>query len=164
VFLDLVVAAVGDPALAGLVRDRLGPVVLGDAPPSASYDPALAATLTGDAAAVYRLATAPDLATARAAVASLAEARLAELRAVSPSTVASAVRAPVFAMHDESDPLIPYAHLARLEAALPAGTVRRSTSFRLFEHVEPRAGLGAEALPDLWDLFWHVQTVLVEAL
>jgi ABC-2 type transport system ATP-binding protein len=164
VFLELVVSSVGDAGVAAAIRDRLGPIVAADAPPSGSWDPAFAAGLSGDAAAIYRLATAPDLATARDAVASLSEARRAELRAVSPSTVADRIRAPIFAMHDESDPLIPHAHLARLEAALPAGIVRRATSFRLFDHVEPRSGLGTDAWPELWKLFWHLQTVLAEAL
>lgn len=55
----------------------------------------------------------------------------------SPSTVVARISAPVIALHSVDDPLVPYAELLRLRAALPSA---RTLTVRSFEHVDLRGG------------------------
>ncbi len=87
-----------------------------------------------------------------------------ELAVATPLPHAAAVRAPVFLMHDESDNAIPFSHLAPLAASIAPDRLRRTTAFRLFDHVQPGQGLGIDESPEIWKLFWHLQDLLNEAL
>lgn len=163
-FLRVVLGLVDDPDAHEQVRLRVEPLILGDGPTAASFDPAFAATLTGDTLAAYQLATALDRATAQAALASLSAAQHAKLEGLSANRIASGLRAPVFLMHDESDTAIPFSQLAPLAAAIPPGVRRRVTPFRFFDHVQPGAGLGLDAIPEILKLNGHLGEVLSLAL
>jgi hypothetical protein len=164
VFLATVLDAVAEGPVREAVRTTITPIVEGDGPTMASFDPAIHAGLSDDAAAVYRLATASDRATGEAALHELSEIRRAELAAVSPVTWAGGIRAPVHLMHDVADPLIPYSHLAGLIEAVPATSLAQVTSFRLFDHIQPQTGLGPGDLPELLKLYLHLRAVLDQAL
>ncbi|HET7676903.1 MAG TPA: hypothetical protein VFK38_03550 [Candidatus Limnocylindrales bacterium] len=174
IFRELLVAVVAeaaardprlqDPRLLAELRARLEPIVAGDGPTPDDFDPALAERLQGDALAVYRLVTAPDRATADAALAMLSEPAQALLRDLSPVRAAGRIRAPVWLMHDQGDDAIPISQLGPLREAIPPDRLRAATVFDLFDHVQPRGGVGAEALPELLRLWGHVREVLEEAL
>ncbi len=164
VFLGLLLDAVAAGPERDAIEAAAGPLILGDGPTLESYDPAIAALLSGDAAAAYRLATATDRVTAEAAVAALSPERQALLAAISPAGRLDGLRAPVFLMHDEGDTAIPFAHLEPLADAIPDAVLRRVTAFRLFDHVEVGEGIGLEAVPELVKLLGHVSEVLGVAL
>ncbi len=164
VFLGLLLDAVAAGPERDAIEAAAGPLILGDGPTLESYDPAIAALLSGDAAAAYRLATATDRVTAEAAVAALSPERQALLAAISPAGRLDGLRAPVFLMHDEGDTAIPFAHLEPLADAIPDAALRRVTAFRLFDHVEVGEGIGLEAVPELVKLLGHVSEVLGVAL
>lgn len=164
VFVEIVLEAVPAGPVRDDVRRAISPIVDGDGPSAETFDPVLGATLSGDAAAIYRLVTTPDRAAGERAIAALSAGRRAELEAVSPVSAAAGLRAPVYLMHDGADPLIPFSHLGRLVDAVPADSLARTTAFRLFEHIEPEHGLGLGELPELWKLYWHVEAVLEQAL
>ena len=163
-YLELVLGFLEDQGMAELLRERLSPWFTGaELPGRPTFDPAIAAALEGDARVVYELSTAPDRATAEAALARLSASR-ATLQALSPVRVAARLRAPIYLMHDEADAAIPYSHLERLAAAVPAEALQRVTLFALFDHVQPRSGLDPAALPEIWKLAWHLQAVMDRAL
>ncbi|MBM4408282.1 MAG: hypothetical protein FJ038_06735 [Chloroflexi bacterium] len=163
-FLRVILGLVDEPDVHEQVRLRVEPLILGDGATPSSFEPAFAANLAGDALAAYRLATAPDRETALAALATLSRAERANLEGLSANRVASGLRAPVFLMHDESDTAIPFSQLAPLAAAIPPASLRRVTPFRFFDHVQPGAGIGLDALPELWKLDAHLSDVLFVAL
>jgi pimeloyl-ACP methyl ester carboxylesterase len=73
------------------------------------------------------------------------------LRAISPSTVADRITAPVVVLHDVDDPAVPYGEALRLARALPDARVH---TVELFDHVDlggdrPRLGL-ARDLTRVW--------------
>jgi pimeloyl-ACP methyl ester carboxylesterase len=142
----------------------VGPAVLRDGPAPGSFDASFAAMLDGDALAAYRLATAPDRTTARGAIEDLSDARRAVLDAVSPLGVLGGIRAPVFLMHEATDDAIPVSHLAPLAEAVPEGSRRLVTEFRLFDHVEVRQGIGLEDAPELIRLYGHLVDLVGIAL
>ncbi len=164
VFLTLLVGLVAQAPTAEELSRRLAPFILDPKSTPAPYDAAFAARLPPDALAVYRLATARDRGAAEAAIAALPVSTRQLLAAISPTTFADELRAPVFLMHDEADDAIPFAHLEPLAAAVPPPHLRRTTSFRLFDHVEPGTGIGVTELPEIWKLFWHLQDVLNQGL
>jgi hypothetical protein len=89
----------------------------------------------------------------------------ARLARVSPSAYLSQIRAHLYLMHDTDDPFIPISESRALVAAAPPGTVVRYTEFSIFAHVIPDRPVPWQTfLPDLWRLFWHVHSVLLELL
>ncbi len=87
------------------------------------------------------------------------------LAAVSPSSVLAQLKAHLYLMHDRDDPFIPFTQSRALVAAAPPGVVVRYTEFSIFEHVIPDKPVAWQTfLPDLWRLFWHVHSVLLELL
>ena len=164
-YLDLALGFLDDPVLAETVDEHLAPWFEGEElPPLPTFDPAVAALLTGDARVVYELSTALDRAAAEAALARLSATARAPLEALSPVRVADRLRAPVYLMHDVADTAIPYGHLERLAAAVPPEALQRVTLFALFDHVQPRGGLDPAALPEVWKLLWHLEAVMDRAL
>jgi pimeloyl-ACP methyl ester carboxylesterase len=83
------------------------------------------------------------------------------LRAISPSSVASRIHAPLFVMHDLSDSLIPFTESRRLVAAVPSENVELFTEFDLFAHVTPdSAERGSSFWLEVWKLSRQVHRVL----
>ena len=164
-YLQLVLGFLDDPALREAINARLEPFFVGEEPPDPPvFDPTFAGTLRGDALVIYELSTAPNRASAQAALDRLSAPAQASLRALSPVAVAAALRAPIYLMHDEADDAIPYSHLARLVDAVPPGVLERSTLFALFDHVQPRHGIDPAALPEIWKLAAHLEAVMERAL
>ena len=164
VYLGIVLDVIADPAARASVGEAISSIIAGDGPTASSYDPAVAAGLSGDALAIYQLVTTPDRATAETAIARLSEPSRELLAAISPDRAAAGLRAPVFLMHDEADNAIPFSQLGPLAAAVPPAVLRRVSAFRLFDHVEPDGGIELETLPELWELYRHLHDVLGEAL
>jgi pimeloyl-ACP methyl ester carboxylesterase len=164
VFFGMILDAVPGGQARAAFRDVVGPAVLRDGPAPGSFDASFAAMLDGDALAAYRLATAPDRTTARGAIEDLSDARRAVLDAVSPLGVLGGIRAPVFLMHEATDDAIPVSHLAPLAEAVPEGSRRLVTEFRLFDHVEVRQGIGLEDAPELIRLYGHLVDLVGIAL
>ena len=157
---ELLLATAASAAERTRLAAAIDPLLAKDRPPPGA-DPAVVGALSGDARAAYRLVVSETHAEALAAVASLSAETRSRLEALSPTTVAGRVRAPVFLMHDDGDDAIPISQLEGLAAAYrEAGTLRRATTFQLFDHVQPAAGLGLEAIPELATLFDHVQALL----
>jgi acetyl esterase/lipase len=95
----------------------------------------------------------------------LPEATRAQLNKISPSTYLNQLKAHLYLMHDVDDPFIPFTQSRALAAAAPAGTLSRYTEFSIFAHVIPERAVPVQTfVPDLWRLFWHVQSVLMEVL
>jgi acetyl esterase/lipase len=102
---------------------------------------------------------------AQALIAQLPEATRARLNEISPSTYLSQLKAHLYLMHDVDDPFIPFTQSRALAAAAPAGTLSRYTEFSIFAHVIPERAVPLQTfVPDVWRLFWHVQSVLMEVL
>lgn len=162
--LELVLDLIPDAAERGRVRERAEPIVLADPPPGPSdWDAAFAATLGPQAAAAYRLLTAPDLATARGALVALAPVTRDGLTRLSPVGRLDGLRTRVYLMHDTGDAVIPYGHLAQLAAAVPGDRLARVSTFSLFDHITPR-GIDLGAAPDLAALYLHIVDVVGLAL
>jgi dienelactone hydrolase len=161
--LTLLLAALGDDAAAADLRVALEPAVLAETPPTGP-DPAVEARFTGDALAAYRLFTAADRTAAERALVDASPTLLERLEAISPVAVADAIRAPVYLLHGEPDRSIPVTHAWVLRDVLPAGTVRKMTTFGRFEHIQPgEGGLGLEDLPDVWALTLHLHDLVATA-
>ncbi|MDQ6674483.1 MAG: hypothetical protein M3069_27745 [Chloroflexota bacterium] len=108
---------------------------------------------------------APGRERARELVARLPTATLAQLRAISPSSVIGQLRAHLYLMHDVDDSFIPFTQSRDLVATAPGGVVQRYTEFSIFAHVVPDRPVAWQTfVPDLWRLFWHVHAVLLEVL
>lgn len=146
------------------IRGQVEALILGDGSTPTSFDPAFAATLQGDSLAAYRLATAVDRVTAASAVAALSPEKHAVLRGVSPNLAVAGLRAPVYLMHDEGDSAIPFSQFEPLALAVPRTLIRRVTPFKFFDHVQPGASLGPDALGEIAKLQAHLNDVLNVAL
>lgn len=102
---------------------------------------------------------------ARASVVALSAAARDRLRAISPSSSLSDVRAHLYLMHDTDDAFIPFTQTRALVAAARPGLVVRTTELSILEHVIPDRPVPWQTfLPDLWALYWHVHAVLLELL
>ena len=158
--LDLLLAAIEEAdqsADTGRLRTLLAPVVAAEAPPDGP-DPAVAATLEDDSSAAYRLFTARSRADARAALRAASASLREHLAAISPLTVAGRLRSEVHLMHGLGDRAIPVTHAGMLQDAIPPAVLRRVTLFGRFVHEQPgRQGLGLEDVPDIWELFLHLE-------
>jgi hypothetical protein len=150
-------STVDDPSDREVLRDALVPVVAGDGPDEDSFDASVDASLSGDARAAYRLATATTPEAAIEAMGELSPAWRERIAAISPAPVLEDLRAPVLLMHDDADSAVPVGHLDRLVAGIPATSIRRVTRVRLFDHVQPEAGgLGLDDTPELLSLAGHL--------
>jgi hypothetical protein len=159
VFLNLVLEIVDDPDVRQRLRERLEPVVLPEEPPpNNAWDEAFAATLEGDARAVYRLATASSASVAEAAIADLSQEERTRLARLSPNLYAERLQAAIFLMHDEDDAAVPFSQLHPLAAAVPEDRLERVSEFTFFDHVSP-VGVSPGAIPQLWTLFRHITEV-----
>jgi pimeloyl-ACP methyl ester carboxylesterase len=104
--------------------------------------------LDPDLTALHDLVTHDDPTRTAGIVAALpAEAR-ARLAALSPSSVADRITAPVVVLHDVADPAVPYGEALRIARDLPAARVH---TVELFEHVDlgadrPRLGLARDLI------------------
>lgn len=158
--LELILGALPDEAARVRLRTLAEPSILAGGPPP-PFDEAVAARLDGDAKVAYRLLTADSRAAADTALADLSPEAESILEALSPVSIASDIRAPVFLMHDIGDDAIPFAEMAPLTAAIPPSSLRRATSFEIFDHVQPDAGgIGFDQLPDFWALYQHLGEIL----
>lgn len=82
------------------------------------------------------------------------------LETFSPSRVAGKIDVPIRALHSTDDPVVPYAELERLGAAMPAA---ETTAVSMFQHVDfdPRSpGDWIAASPDLFRLWSFATWVL----
>lgn len=148
-----------------LERDRLVALVeplVESADPPGGPDAAVLSTLREpDVRAAYRLLAAASRADAQAALGSSSAEVRRTLATISPVSAASGIRARVFLMHGESDTSIPVSHVHHIAAALPAGSLARSTVFDLFQHVQPgKDGLSLEQVPDLWQLYLYLHDLV----
>ena len=65
------------------------------------------------------------------------------LTALSPSSVVQDISAPVYLLHDQSDPFVPYTESRDFNAALDRlGKPHEFVEFSIFQHVEVKSGLG----------------------
>jgi len=88
-----------------------------------------------------------------------------QFKRISPSAYLDQLHTRLYLMHDQNDPFIPFTESRQLVANAPPGLVARFTEFSIFEHVIPdRAVPWQTFLPDLWRLYWHVHSVLMELL
>lgn len=164
-FLRVILRLVDDEVVKEQVRLRVEPIIRGDGANPSSFDPAFAATLTGDALEAYRLATATTVATAEAALAALSGTKRETLVRLSVNRVVGfGVRAPVYLMHDEGDTAIPFSQLGPLASAIAPPLLKRVTEFRFFDHVEPGGSISFDAIPELLKLNAHLNEVLRVAL
>jgi pimeloyl-ACP methyl ester carboxylesterase len=164
VFLNLLLDVVEDGDVREMLRAELEPVVLAEEPPRIdAWNPAVAERLQGDAAAVYRLATAREPSVAEAAIAALSLEQRTRLAGLSANLVAHRVQAAVFLMHDTDDAAIPFSQLDPLARAVPAENLERVSVFTFFDHVSP-GGVSPAALPELWSFFRHLTEVAEFAL
>jgi pimeloyl-ACP methyl ester carboxylesterase len=163
-FVAVIVRLAATEADGERIRERVEPLILGDGPTPSSFDPAFAATLAGDSLAAYRLATASDRQVAADAVAALSPEKHAQLRGVSPNRVAAGLRAPVYLLHDESDTAVPFSQLVPLAHSIPPELLKRVSRFRFFDHVQPGASIGPDAIGEILKLQAHLADVLNVAL
>lgn len=154
--LGILLASIEPADDAARLQGVLEPIVAADRPPSGPED-AVAAGLEGDALAAYLLFTATDREAAVAALAGASAPLRTRLAAISPLSVVHRLSAPTFVMHGVGDRAIPVSHAFALEEAIPSNALSRVSIFTSFQHEQPgRQGLGAEDLPDVWELFWHL--------
>jgi dienelactone hydrolase len=83
----------------------------------------------------------PDRATAN--VAALSPEMHTLLAALSPSTVVKDISAPIYLLHDRSDPFVPFTESRDFDTALNSlGKPHEFVEFSIFQHVEVKSGLG----------------------
>ncbi len=120
--------------------------------------------LSPTASVVERLFGSPALAEARALVGQLPPNVQERLRRLSPATNVRASTARLYLMDDSSDRLIPFVHTRALARDLPGGYERHS-KFSIFSHVDlDKIWNPAKSMPQLWQLFLHVDSVFQGAL
>lgn len=115
----------------------------GVSPPTAAE----LAQLSPAAQAAYHLLAGDQPARAAANVNALSPKMHDLLRALSPSTVVQGISAPVYLLHDQSDPFVPFTESRDFDAALNhLGKPHEFVEFSIFQHVEVKSGLGLGAL------------------
>jgi len=102
-----------------------------------------ASSLSDSARSAYDLATNTDPGRTAPLAAGLDARARGLLADFSPSTMAARITVPVVALHSEDDPLVPYAELLRLRAALPGA---QTMTVQSFQHVDLQAGGSRTAL------------------
>jgi acetyl esterase/lipase len=126
-------------------------------------DAAIASQLGWQASCIYRLMIANNLDSARDAIDNLAPETQQVLHELSPLEHLDGLRAPVFVMHGLDDDLVPYVESRNLAAALRArGLLARYEEFTIFKHVQSADLDPLSAAPQLWNLVWYLQAVLLE--
>jgi dienelactone hydrolase len=120
------------------------------------------AGLSPEGLQVFRLLTATNPAQFDALYASIPAPVQAELDALSPENYLGQVRAPVYLMVDDGDPIIPYVESRQIQATLRRdGHPAYFSQFSIFRHVEPtRGGSLLGLVRDLVRLYAHVDAVL----
>jgi acetyl esterase/lipase len=126
-------------------------------------DAAIASQLGWQASCIYRLMIAKNLSSAREAIDNLPPETQEVLHELSPLEHLDGLRAPVFVMHGLDDDLVPYVESRRLADALRArGLLARYAEFTIFKHVQAADLDPLSAAPQLWNLVWYLQAVLLE--
>ncbi|MBM3140930.1 MAG: hypothetical protein FJZ92_12175 [Chloroflexi bacterium] len=97
--------------------------------------------------AVADLLAGMELERARALIATLPPAEAASLAAISPRDALHGLRAPLYLMHDRSDPFIPLPHSELLVRAHRPAVFHRT---EIFEHVDPKITSVGPLLRDGW--------------
>jgi dienelactone hydrolase len=116
-----------------------------------------------DAAAIAALMAASSRSDAEAALSRFSPELRSELAALSPTTFADAIRAPVFILHGDPDTAIPVGHATQLRDAI-GDEVVRLTRFGQFGHGQPGAdGLGLEDAPDIIGLSLYLRAIVAAA-
>ena len=101
------------------------------------------AELSPSAQAAYHLLAGDQPQQAAANVDALSPDMHDLLTALSPSSVAADISAPVYLLHDQSDPFVPYTESRDFNAALDRlGKPHDFVEFSIFQHVEVKSGLG----------------------
>jgi hypothetical protein len=101
----------------------------------------------------------------RELVARLPSATRERLRDISPASYLSQVKAHVYLMHDLDDTFIPFTESRAMVSADVNGAVKRYTEFEIFAHVIPDRPVPWQTfVPDVWRLYWHIHSVLLEVL
>lgn len=99
--------------------------------------------LSTSAQAAYHLLAGDQPTRAAANVAALSPEMRTLLTALSPSSVARDISAPIYLLHDQSDPFVPYTESRDFNAALNRlGKPHEFVEFSIFQHVEVKSGLG----------------------
>jgi dienelactone hydrolase len=118
----------------------------------------------GDTAAVDRLFTATDRASAEAAIADFGSDLKANLEGISPLAFVDGIKVPVYLLHGQPDTAIPVAHATVLAQALD-DRVARFTEFGEFGHGQPgQAGLGPEDAGDIFGLYLYLRDIVAATL
>ncbi len=164
IYLQFMLDQVADEDDRLMLADALGPAISSGERPV--RDPELRASLsTAAARAVHDLLTADRLDAADHAIDELPAASLEFIDAISPIDHLDGLGADVFVMHETTDHHVPFVESRALVAALePAGLVRGSSEFRLFDHVQPDDVDIIAAAPELVKLLLHVRTLMEETL
>ncbi|MGE5333707.1 MAG: alpha/beta hydrolase family protein [Nitrososphaerota archaeon] len=101
------------------------------------------AQLSPSTQAAYHLLVGDQPDRAAANVAALSPEMHQLLTALSPSTVVQDIFAPIYLLHDQSDPFVPYTESRDFDAALNRlGKEHEFVEFSIFQHVEVKSGLG----------------------
>lgn len=103
-------------------------------------DAATVADFSPAGQAVWHLLAGDEPGQVDANIAALTPQIRALLDALSPSGVATQIRAPVYLLHDRNDAYVPYTESRDLNAELTAP--HEFVTFSIFQHVEVRSGLG----------------------
>lgn len=101
------------------------------------------AQLSPSTQAAYHLLAGDQPDRAAASVAALSPEMHTLLTALSPSSVAPDISAPVYLLHDQSDPFVPFTESRDFNAALDRlNKPHQFVEFSIFQHVEVKSGLG----------------------
>jgi dienelactone hydrolase len=101
------------------------------------------AQLSPSTQAAYHLLAGDQPDRAAANVAALSPAMHQLLTALSPSSVVQDLATPVYLLHDQSDPFVPFTESRDFDAALNRlGAPHQFVEFSIFQHVEVKSGLG----------------------
>lgn len=101
------------------------------------------AQLSPSTQAAYHLLAGDQPDQAAANVAALSPAMHQLLAALSPSSVVQDLATPVYLLHDQSDPFVPFTESRDFDAALNRlGAPHQFVEFSIFQHVEVKSGLG----------------------
>jgi dienelactone hydrolase len=124
-------------------------------------DPAVRASLSDPADAVYRLLTGPSLEETGALIDRLPAGVQQTMTELSPSTYIDDLRADLLIMHDREDDLAPVEESRRLRQAVAGRDNVRYTEFSFFSHVDPGKRVGIFGLiGESIKLYRHLYSVV----
>lgn len=123
------------------------------------------ARLSPGAAAAYHLLAGDQPDRVDANLAALSPQMRQELVALSPSSVAASIRAPVYLLHDQNDQYVPFTESREFAAALTRnGQPHDFVELTIFAHVEVKSQLGlGPVLTDSSSLFRILSELLLKA-